>query len=150
MNPQTGKISTSHVTLQATQSDVRQGLEHLKETEVMCALTVDEMATVELVLAEILNNIVEHAYKGADRGKIEVGLTQTNRGLRCVVLDDGLPMPNGEPPLGMQADLSREISELPEGGFGWFLIRELAHDLSYANRSGRNHLTFRLSVGQRA
>ena len=37
--------------------------------------------------------------------------------------------------------------DLPEGGFGWFLIRELTHDLTYRRDGSRNHLSFRMVLG---
>ncbi|WP_280514091.1 hypothetical protein [Allosediminivita pacifica] len=35
---------------------------------------------------------------------------------------------------------------LPEGGFGWFLIHELARELAYRHDGGMNRLTFRLPL----
>jgi serine/threonine-protein kinase RsbW len=97
--------------------------------------------TAEIVLAEALNNIVEHAYaeKG---GEIDVLLEPAADGLRCAVVDRGAPMPGlalpqGQLPQGTGADA-------PEGGFGWFLIRNLAFDLRYDRGDGFNRLTFLL------
>ena len=36
------------------------------------------------------------------------------------------------------------VEELPEGGFGWDLIRQLTTGLAYARVEGRNELTFRM------
>ena len=41
----------------------------------------------------------------------------------------------------------RPIGALPEGGFGWLIIRRLAHDVRYLRQSGVNELSFRLAVG---
>jgi serine/threonine-protein kinase RsbW len=56
-------------------------------------------------------------------------------------------MPEGKAPNGSPAPLDCDTEELPEGGFGWFLIRDLAHELNYTRISGKNLLSFRISVG---
>ncbi|MEM8576659.1 MAG: ATP-binding protein [Pseudomonadota bacterium] len=110
-------------------------------------LDVEEAGTVELVLAEVLNNICEHAYAEAeDAGVIELSCRQGPGGLIFGVTDDGHPMPNGQTPLGMQADLDVDLMDMPEGGFGWFLIQDLAKDVRYERQGGRNHLSLRIAV----
>lgn len=118
------------------------GLRHLD-------LTDDEAGTVELVLAEVMNNVVEHAYAGGREGMVELQIAHENTGLRCRIFDDGLPMPGGNLPETFPPDPARPLPAQPEGGFGWFLIRELARDLSYCRRGHRNHISFRLPVGPR-
>lgn len=127
---------------------VRQTLHSILSGLGPLSLSRDECGTVELVLAEVMNNIVEHAYAGDRRGVIEIRICQRNSGLVCTLLDDGLPMPEGNPPLGEQQDLNCPTQDLPEGGFGWFLIRELAHDLSYERVGNKNLLSFRLPIGR--
>lgn len=111
-------------------------------------LTVDESATVELVLAEVLNNVVEHAYADQRRGMIELQIRHDSHGLICTVIDDGLPMPKETLPTGQRTWPTGGIQSLPEGGFGWVLIREMASDLAYRRDDGRNILSFRLEVGR--
>jgi serine/threonine-protein kinase RsbW len=36
--------------------------------------------------------------------------------------------------------------DLPEGGFGWFLIRELTKDLQYVRHEDQNRLTFSIPI----
>ncbi|MFT6450753.1 MAG: serine/threonine-protein kinase RsbW [Halocynthiibacter sp.] len=111
------------------------------------SLSDEEVGSVELVLAETLNNIVEHAYSDSGVGEIDVRLQLGERGLYCSIFDNGSTMPGGMPPLGMAADPMADMEDLPEGGFGWFLIRELAKDLQYARAGDRNQVTFRIAVG---
>ena len=132
----------------ATQLAVRNVL-----ADVIAALRVldmadDEYGTIELVLAEVMNNIVEHAYADNPAGLIDLEIEPKANGLHCTLRDDGHPMPNGSVPLGELSSLDCAFSDLPEGGFGWFLIRDLAHDLQYTRQNGKNHLTFRIAVGQ--
>ncbi len=108
----------------------------------------EERGTVELVLAEVLNNVAEHAYEEMGDGKIELDMAYIPGGISIVLQDFGKPMPNGQTPLGMPANLDVEVDDLPEGGFGWFLIGELAKDLTYVRRGDANHLSFRMSLGE--
>lgn len=125
---------------------VRIGLRQVLDHSIMFGLTADARGTAELVLAEALNNIVEHAYD-RDDGQIELRLTQMGGRLSCDVLDAGLPMPNGELPAGLAQVIGKDV-DLAEGGFGWFLIRTLTEDLMYRRIDARNHLSFKLKIEQ--
>ena len=62
------------------------------------------------------------------------------------LLDQGLPMPGGQPPPGQAAGVDVAVDDLPEGGFGWFLIRKLSQDLRYSRDGDTNRLCFSLSL----
>ena len=113
-------------------------------------LPADEASTVEIVLAEAMNNVVEHAYAGGP-GRMTLELRAAPDGLHCRLADRGRPLPKGRMPLGGAMPAGVAAPDLPEGGFGWFLIRQLAHGLRHRRVEGRggaeNRLTFRLSVG---
>lgn len=101
--------------------------------------------TAEQVLAEVLNNIVEHAQAGHADGTVEFAATRLSDGMVFEVRDDGLPMPGGRLPTGDPAELGTKAGSLPEGGFGWFMIRSLTEDLRYERRGGWNYLEFRIA-----
>lgn len=114
----------------------------------MRQLTADEAGTLELILAEVLNNIVEHSYGEDAVGTITLSMVRDRRGLSCSVSDDGVPLPMDclrTPDPG--ASPRPEPTAFPEGGFGWFLIRDLAEDLGYRRENERNLLAFRLPLG---
>lgn len=108
--------------------------------------TAADCDTVEIVLAEVLNNVVEHAYR-AGSGQIDLRIRPTTEGLLCTIADEGVPMPGGALPDGRLAAAS-ETESLPEGGYGWHLIRLLSQDLCYGRDQGRNCLSFRLTRTQ--
>jgi serine/threonine-protein kinase RsbW len=124
---------------------VREALAALISGPILASVPDDERGTAELVLAEALNNIVEHAYAQGP-GDIEVTIRRVQGDLDCRIVDQGLPIPGNEPPKGQLP--VRDPDDLPEGGFGWFLIRTLSRDLRYARVGCRNELTFRLDAGQ--
>ena len=56
-------------------------------------------------------------------------------------------MPDGQTPVGAAADLDVDFCDMPEGGFGWFLIKDLAKDVNYHREGVQNHLHLRIAVG---
>ncbi|WP_417260492.1 ATP-binding protein [Celeribacter sp.] len=134
------------VAMNASNTSVRKALQSLKTALSERGFLPEEITSIELVLAETLNNIVEHAYCDLGEGPINVKISEEPNGLIFQVMDRGRPMPNGQPPLGILAAIDDNIAELPEGGFGWFLIRELAHDLVYEHDGTSNVFSFRMNI----
>jgi serine/threonine-protein kinase RsbW len=111
------------------------------------AIPAERAAAAELVLAEVLNNIAEHAFAGAPPGAVEVSLRFAGGAIACEVRDGGRPMPGGRPPAPTPPLATAESRrDLPEGGFGWFLILSLAEELEYFRDGRRNVLRFRLPL----
>ncbi|SMX46304.1 ATP-binding protein [Actibacterium lipolyticum] len=102
--------------------------------------------SVELVLAEVLNNISEHAYRGDQPGPVELSLTCCPSAVCLCLRDQGHEMPEGSLPSGAAPDVNKQTQDLPEGGFGWFLINTLTHDLRYCREAGRNCLSFKMAL----
>ncbi|WP_253948995.1 ATP-binding protein [Mangrovicoccus sp. HB161399] len=129
---------------------VRQALLRLRGELPRLGLAEPEIGTAEIVLAELLNNIVEHAYDPGAEGGIELECERRKTRLVCTISDGGGPMPGDRlPEKGLAAtDVARQ--DLPEGGFGWFLIRELVEELSYARQDGKNIVRFGLGLGRPA
>ncbi|MDO8882016.1 ATP-binding protein [Pseudotabrizicola sp.] len=125
---------------------VRQALCALFDRLMAGRMAEDARDTAQIVLAEALNNIVEHAYAQTP-GEIEVTVDVSPGGLTCWIMDAGLPLPDS----ALQDTLlvqPQPGDDLPEGGFGWHLIRTLSDDLDYRREGGRNFLTFRISAQQ--
>ncbi|WP_163848380.1 ATP-binding protein [Pseudooceanicola aestuarii] len=109
-------------------------------------LDLEETGAVELVTAEVLNNVVEHAYRDASPGPIALTCQQATDGLHFQVIDRGRPMPGGRLPPELLSLAAPDPELLAEGGYGWFIIQDLARDLSYQRTGNRNELTFRMAV----
>lgn len=142
------KNNSFRITFPGQPIAVRSALARMMEQLNGLDLSSHDRGVIELVLAEAMNNIVEHAYFGNPDGMVELQITPTDSGLICHLRDDGKPMPEGKAPKGDRALLDCEMEDLPEGGFGWFLIRDLAYELNYTRVSGKNLLSFRIAVGQ--
>ena len=125
---------------------IRAALARLMAATPLSSACADDRATVELVLAEVLNNIAEHAYAGAS-GPVEVQLQRLAAGLSCRISDQGGPMPGGSPPAGRSVDpVGLALADLPEGGFGWSMIRTLTVDMTYSRCNGCNRLCFMIPL----
>lgn len=160
--------------LPATSLSVRGLLENLFATLPGDLLDADARISTEIVLAEALNNIIEHAYGNAG-GTIGLTLRPGEGFIECVITDYGAPLPadglaiDAPPALKPPATDSStapqpaatwpgdhrspdsqpplSLYDLPEGGFGWLLIRSLAESIDYCRAEGRNQLRLRLRTG---
>jgi serine/threonine-protein kinase RsbW len=138
--------SSTRLTIPGDPLAVRTALKSLFDTILLRSLTADDRGAAEIVLAEALNNIVEHAYS-TTHGDIDITLQLRHNELICTIVDTGRPMPDHQLPKGDLAPLGA-IEDLPEGGFGWHVIRTLSKDLHYRRENGRNQLSFRMDTEQ--
>lgn len=144
---ESGKLPPFRVCVQSGQFAVREALAQFFDALSPLDLDVEESGTIELVLAEALNNIVEHAYPpSSPPGPITIECAHQKDGLIVKIKDQGNAMPDGKMPLGELGSLDVDLDDMPEGGFGWFLISHLAKDVSYQRVGDENHLDIRLAV----
>lgn len=93
----------------------------------------DERRKVDVVLDEICENIIEHAY-GENEGKIKVNLTVGDNYIVMEFIDNG----DEFNPL---AEEDEEIEGITVGGMGIHLYRKLMDRLGYRREENENHLT---------
>lgn len=135
------------ILLKSTELAVRDALEKLLSALDPFKFGPEETGAVQLVVAEALNNIVEHAYADAgEDGTIRLRCDVEGDGLHVHIVDQGRAMPDNTLPLGNRPRNDVDVLDLPEGGFGWFLIRDLAKDLEYHREAQENHLRLRIAV----
>lgn len=119
-------------------SDLAQEVESFCSARVPGTDTVDDL---RLCVAEALNNIVEHAYEG-DTGKpIYANVAVLDDRCEVILIDEGKPLPGYKIPETVVDFDPLALDDLPEGGFGWMLIREQMDDVAYERREGCNVLT---------
>lgn len=110
-----GRFDANHMSTRTALSDIRAALEG-------CELDGGLIGRVEIALAELFNNIAEHAYRNDGTGEVRCSMGLKDRCLVVEVTDQGGPMPGGEIPEGALPNLDVPFEDLPEGGFGWHLI----------------------------
>jgi anti-anti-sigma factor len=92
-----------------------------------------------IAITEAMNNAAEHSK--SDLVEVEVDLSGPNIIFRMLTKGDRFdPTENVSMP-----DLEK-MDDLPEGGFGLALIKELIDDVSYEYKGGKNVLTLRKKV----
>lgn len=116
-------------------------------------LSDDARGRVELVLAETLNNIAEHGFCDlAQPGFISVFCRQRAGSLSFRITDFGKELPDRALPCRAEpqsGDTLKQmpIDALPEGGFGWSLIHDLAREVTYQRCGPMNALTLSIPTG---
>lgn len=111
---------------------VRDALIQLERGAVLGPLTGESRSVILLVLAEVMNNIAEHAYRG-EGGEGSVCLWRKDGAVMARIVDRGLPAPA----IPAATDTPNP-TDLPEGGFGLPLIRVLVRELAQSRRCGCN------------
>lgn len=131
----------------ATSAEVRRSLGQAKQA--LCAVGFDRERgdEAELVLAEALNNVVEHAYAEQANGRLHLQILANGETAVLRLYDRGAEMPCGAPPAGRIRPSARP-DDLPEGGYGWHLIHRLADAVCYDRTDGWNRLELRLGHTQ--
>lgn len=133
----------------ATNFAVRRLLHGLHLSLLSNGVAQPDVEHTELVLAEVLNNIVEHAYADRQRGSITMSAHLLQHALAVELTDNGAPMPKNHLPVGEHIS-KPAIYDLPEGGFGLQMIRALTEKLDYERDGEHNRLTIQIPRTQGA
>lgn len=137
-------ISSFTLTLEGASPAVRQGLAEIREKLTAAGEPENLLGRMEIVLAEVLNNIVEHAFAQMKDGLITISLNKDGGDWTIKVEDNGEGMPVEALPNGQLPTLAADFHDLPEGGFGWALVEMLTKDLLYTRQHNGNRLEFDL------
>lgn len=150
--PASYPFPTLNVSIGCSPHDVRAGLHHVVGTLSSMNLRADAIKAIELVLAETLNNIVEHAFSQTDTSApdaIQVEGAFLCGKLHFHILDEGREMPPDCIPCKNRMPPGPDPAGLPEGGFGWLLINSLAAQVRYRRVDGQNQLDFWIPAPRR-
>ena len=145
-NPATG--GAPDISFLATPDQARRAVMHVVASLADTEMAPSQPGDVELALAEVVNNIVEHGYAGRPSGAIRITCEPCGDYLLVSVRDQGRCIPGGLP-TGCPPDVEVPVKDLPEGGFGWMLIRTLANSLSYSREGDQNRLDMQFSLRDR-
>lgn len=130
----------------ATKLAAREAVARISERLRQAGIDRNRADEVEIALAEAINNVVEHAYARSESGHVRVLCSLRRAHLDIRICDAGTPLPQNRLPPGLAADVCVPRTDLPEGGFGWFLIRELTSDIRYDRCGLINHLSLRFDL----
>ena len=134
-----------HFRFRADASEVRQVLRRAV-ARFARQISSEDAGRLELTLAEVLNNIVEHAYAELPPGPVSLSLHRQGSCLACLIVDEGRPLPGLQAPGGRMQEVANDLRDLAEGGWGWALIRATTVELRYERLEDTNRLTFQLPL----
>jgi len=138
---------------QANEPAVREALLQVDAKLGAAGAAADLRTRTQIALAEACNNIVEHAYvppHDVADPVITLDVSGDPGGLQITLRDKGRAMPEGPLPGRELPPVDPDdLAGLPEGGFGWALLREMTRALSISRRNGQNILRFRLTHGDK-
>lgn len=134
------------ISLPATAEAVAGALERLAVS--LQGLSVDPgiCGDVAITMGEVLNNVVEHACVDMDAAEVTLQGGTDKSELYICVCDPGRAFEGDILPEGREVNLAVPVESLPEGGFGWFLIRSLTSGIEYRREHGHNCLTLRFAL----
>jgi len=96
---------------------------------------------IELGIAEVLTNIVQHGYAVHENGQITVGWEEQTNRLCVEILDKGCPIPRHllaqESAEAFSFD-PNDVERLPESGFGLALAKTIFDVVDYESIGGEN------------
>lgn len=108
--------------------------------------STDRREDVMIVMAEAVNNVVEHAFLGAEIDEIRLSVLVADKKVVVELRDKGGPIPAELFHRREMPDLQVETQDLPEGGFGWPILQSLSEDINYARIQGENRLRLTLPI----
>ncbi|OIQ28452.1 MAG: ATPase [Alphaproteobacteria bacterium MedPE-SWcel] len=136
-------VETFACSFRATELDARRGIISVVDRLKDMGIPNTRVDEVQIALAEAVNNVVEHAYAETATGDVLIRCNLHPDRLWVEIRDAGIPFLNAKLPEGqaVTVDANTPLADLPEGGFGWFLIRELASDIKYKRNTDNNQLS---------
>jgi len=87
-----------------------------------------EVYAIQTAVDEACANIIDHAYGGENKGKIEIQVAIIKKGIRIVLKDSGEPFNPDEVP---EPDISSPLEIRQERGLGIFFMRQLMDKVSF-------------------
>lgn len=124
----------------AVETEASIGIAALSQRLIDQGVPMHRAGDIKIALAEAINNVVEHAYSGLEPDKVHIHCRMCKETLAVQIVDTGNPMPDNRLPDGTPPPIGAIRQDLPEGGFGWFMIHQLASKVSYERRDGANRL----------
>lgn len=98
-----------------------------------------------IVLAEAVNNVVEHAYPPGQSQDMRLTIEICDECVLIELRDRGRNLPVELLSKSRLPDIAVDPLDLPEGGFGWPIIHAVASDVVHMRHQGENRL--RLTIG---
>ncbi len=97
----------------------------------------DTIFHVQMAVDEACSNIIEHAYRGEDKGDIRLDCVCEGGEWVINIYDTGQPF---DPDAVPEPDLSAGLDEIKMGGLGLYFMRQLMDELEFTFSETGNRL----------
>ncbi len=114
-----------HISLQSKTRFIKEIRTKLREFASEIGFSEDEIFDIQLAVNEALANIMKHAYKGAEDGKIDVRVNTDSTGAMVICIRDWGQKPDRD------AIKSRDLEDFRENGLGVFLMNQLVDEVEF-------------------
>ncbi len=125
---------------------VRHGLQEFKTRFANGKSRDIDVNPIELVLAEILNNIAEHGDHASPPEKICLKWALHKNRFSAEISDAGVAYSPLEKIRAAKKHKDTAFDNLPEGGVGWHIISALCSDIHYRRHGNINILKLQIPV----
>lgn len=102
------------------------------------ALTATDQFSLETAVDEAVSNIIEHAYKGENKGTIRCQVNVGFETIKIILEDHGEPF---DPSCIPAPRLHSKLKERQNHGLGYYMMCQLVDDVNFDFTEKRNRLT---------
>ena len=120
--------STQKLTVAGYFSSLAQIADFVTQAATQAGLNDKACYEVQMAVDEACSNIIEHAYGGESKGKIQLNCQIQDEGLQVTILDQGTPF---EPEQMPELDTKAPLEARSRRGMGLFFIRKLMDRVEY-------------------
>lgn len=96
----------------------------------------EEIEDMKVAVAEACNNAVLHAYRGQEKGMIEVRFEGTENGIRIVVKDNGASFDFKHKESVATSLHNKNLDEINAGGLGIYMMQALMDEVQVNTETG--------------
>lgn len=104
----------------ATELDTRHALSSIMARLRQIGLPDEQAGSIEIALAEVVNNIVEHAYANIDKGEVLIRAVVGPGDIRVLLVDWGPPLPGAVCQIAARQALVRKPPICPKAALAGF------------------------------
>lgn len=130
-------MSESRLVVPARYDRIKQACSFVVDAAESAGLDESAVFHCQIAVDEACTNIIEHGYKGEDRGEIEVACHVDPGVLRIELVDRAPPFDVTRVP---EPQLNLPIEETTIGGLGIYFMKKMMDEVSFEHRNGVNRL----------
>lgn len=88
----------------------------------------NDVYAIQTAVDEACSNIIDHAYRGEDKGEIQIKVSETSKDLKIVLRDQGEPFDPEDVP---EPDLTSALEHRKERGLGIYFMQKLMDEVIF-------------------